>query len=62
MKKRLVIKKWVEKVLLIISAVALVVVASDSDSTKIFLITHLTAGIVLLGSAIVLIKYGREND
>ena len=62
MKKRIVLKKWVENLLLIIMVLAVLVIASDCISTGVFLISHAIAVVILVGSARVIEKYGRDND
>lgn len=62
MKKKLVLKKWVEMLLIGILFVMLVVIASDCDSTFTFAIIHIIAGCIcfLIGS--LLTNYGRNFD
>lgn len=62
MKKRLVLKKWVENIILVIMALALAIVSGECDKMSTFIITHVIALIIFAGSSAVLIKYGREND
>jgi hypothetical protein len=54
--KRRKLKTWVEQVLAIIGMIALIVAGSDSESTKIFIITHIIAGSVLALVGYILIK------
>lgn len=62
MKKRIVLKKWVENLIYIISAIAFIVIGSECDNTIVLLISHSIAGVVLLASGAILNKYGRDND
>ncbi len=62
MKKRIVLKKWVENLIYIISATAFIVIGSECDNNIVLLISHTIAGAVLLASVGILNKYGRDND
>lgn len=62
MKKRLVLKKWVENIILVIMALAFIVITSECDKISTLIITHAIALIIFAGSSAVLSKYGREND
>ena len=62
MKKKLVMKKWVEKVLLVIGLMAVLIGASDYEDTLTFVITHIGAIIVLGLIAVAFVLYGRESD
>lgn len=62
MKKKIVLKKWVEVVLEIILFVCIIIGASECDNTKIFLISHIGAIILLAIVGYILIKYGRDFD
>lgn len=62
MKKKLVMKKWVEVVLIIILFILGFLGFTDSDSTFLFVIVHT---IVILGGIGILYMftfYGREDD
>ena len=62
MKKRLVLKKWVENIILVIMALALVIVSGECDKMSTFIITHAIALIIFVASAFIINKYGRYND
>lgn len=62
MKKKLVMKSWVEKLLLVIGLIAVLMGASDCDNTKYFMITHAVAFIILFIIALMFVFYGREGD
>lgn len=55
--KTLKLRKWVEYTLIIINIFALIVMASDCDSMKVFLISHIIATIVFVVNSNLLIKY-----
>ena len=57
--KKMKLRKWVQALLMIIGAVAIIVLASDCESTMIFIISHIIGAIVLLGIAKILFEYGR---
>lgn len=56
MKRKRKLKTWVEQVLAIIGIIALIVAGSDSESMKVFIITHIIAGSVLALVGYILIK------
>ena len=62
MKKKLVMKSWVEKLLLVIGLIAVLMGASDCDDTKVFLITHGLAFVILLLISLMFVFYGRDGD
>lgn len=62
MKKKLVMKGWVEKLLLVIGLIAVLMGASDCDNIKVFLIIHGLAFIILLFIALMFVFYGREGE
>jgi len=62
MKKKLVLRGWVEKVLGVIVILAVMVVASECDNLLMFAISHIVAGIIILLVAIILLKFGRDSD
>ena len=62
MKKRIVLKKWVENLIYIISGLALLVIVSECDKISTFLITHIIALVIFAGTGLILTKYGRDND
>ena len=60
MKKRLVLKKWVEIVLAIIATIMFMIMGSECDNMLLFVTSHIGAGIIFLLIGIVLVKYGRD--
>lgn len=62
MKKRLVLKKWVENIVLVIIALALIIIGSECDKMSAFLITHTIALIIFVASAFIINRYGRDYD
>lgn len=62
MKKRLVMKGWVEKVLGVIVILAIMIVASECNNPLMFAISHIVAGVIILLIAMVYLKYGRDCD
>lgn len=61
MKKRIVLKKWVEVVLGIIGLICIIICMSECDNTLTFFISHIiSCGIILLIS-VILITYGRSD-
>ena len=62
MKKKLVLRGWVEKVLGVIVILAVMVVASECDNPLVFATSHIVAGIIILLVAIILLKFGRDSD
>ena len=55
--KRRKLRKWVEYSLIIINILAFIVMASDCESTKVFIISHLIALIIFVLNNHLLIKY-----
>lgn len=62
MKKRLVLKKWVENIILVIMALALIIIGSECDKMSAFLITHAIALIIFVASAFIINRYGRDYE
>lgn len=62
MKKKLVLRGWVEKVLGVIVILAIMIVASECNNPLVFAISHLVAGAIILLIAMIFIKYGRNCD
>lgn len=62
MRKKLVLRKWVEVVLGTIFMIALLIAGSECEDTKIFIISHIGAGIVMAIVGYILVKYGRDSD
>lgn len=58
--KKVVLKKWLEVVLIIIDIIAFICLASDSDNLINFCIVHLIASIIFIIVSYILIKYGRD--
>lgn len=55
--KRLKLRKWAEYSLIIINILAFIVMASECESTKVFIISHLIAAIIFVLNSHLLIKY-----
>lgn len=62
MKKKLVLKKWVEMLLLGILFIMFLIIASECDNTFIFAISHIIAGCISAVIGMILIRYGRSCD
>lgn len=62
MKKKLVLRGWVEKLLGVIVILAIMIVASECDNGLMFAISHIVAGVIILLIAMVYLKYGRDCD
>lgn len=57
--KKIVLKKWLESVLIIINFIMFVIFASDMNDTNLFIISHVSALIVFMFNSFILYKYGR---
>lgn len=57
--KRLIFKKWVLEVLYLICFISVLVMASDCDNMKAFIISHIVSVSVLVGCGMLLRKYGK---
>lgn len=55
--KRRKLRKWAEYSLIIINILAFIVMASDCESTKVFIISHLITLIIFVLNSHLLIKY-----
>lgn len=62
MKKKLVLKSWVENLLGIVIILSIMVVASECNNGLIFAISHIGAVIIILLVARILAKYGRDCE
>lgn len=62
MKKKLVLKKGVEKILLVILFIMILIVSSECDNTILFAISHIISGVIALLIGMILVSYGRERD
>ena len=62
MKKKLVLRGWVEKLLGVIVILAIMIVASECDNQLLFAVSHIVAGVIILLIAMILLKYGRDSD
>ena len=62
MKKKLVLRGWVEKLLGVIVILAIMIVASECSNPLMFAISHIVAGVIILLIAMVYLKYGRDCD
>lgn len=59
--KRLVLKDWVVILLAVVNMLALLVMGSDTEDLKLFVITHLVACLIFTGNSMLIIKYGRKE-
>lgn len=59
--KKLVLRKWVAYLLIAINVLAFIVIASDVDDLKLFVVSHLVAGIVFACNSMLIIKYARRG-
>ena len=55
------IKNWVQVLLVIINMLTILIMGSDCEYMKIFIISHLFAGVVFTINSLILLKYGRLN-
>lgn len=62
MKKKIVMKKWVEVVLLIIAFICMLICMSECDNTLTFFINHLLGGVILFIIGMLFVYYGRSDD
>lgn len=62
MKKKLVMKRWVEVVLEIIAFICVLICMSECDDTSTFIISHILGGIILVLIGMMFMSYGREGD
>lgn len=57
--KRIVLKKWVEVVIIFIQVILIMVLGSESDDLKIFIISKLIALLIFGMNSLILFKYSR---
>lgn len=57
MKKRVVLKKWVEYILLTIQFMLILILGAESDNFMIFLISKLIALVIFFVNHLILVKY-----
>ena len=57
--KKLIFKKWVVNVLAIICFISILIMASDCENIKVFVISHIVALAVLTICSLLLKKYGK---
>lgn len=57
--KRIVLKKWVEVVIIFIQVIAFMILGSESDDLKVFIISKLIALLIFGINSIILFKYSR---
>lgn len=57
--KRIVLKKWVEVVLIFIQVILFMILGSESDDLKVFVISKLIALIIFVMNSMILFKYSR---
>ena len=62
MKKKLVMRKWVEAVLSIIAILCITICMCECENTMIFAVSHILGGVILILIAMVFMFYGRESD
>lgn len=62
MKKKLVMKKWVEVVLLMILFGMMFIVMSECENTLMFAISHILGGAVMILISMMFMSYGRGRD
>ncbi len=62
MKKKLVLRKWVEVVLGIIGWICVLICGSECDDMKLFIISHIGAGLILLLIMYIYVKFGRNSE
>ncbi|MBR1653666.1 MAG: hypothetical protein IJ690_02050 [Clostridia bacterium] len=60
MKKR-ILKSWVEKSMIIINIFAIIIIASETTNTTLFVISKIIAFVILLTNSKLIIKYGKEE-
>lgn len=60
--KKLVLKKWVQNLLLGIAFIVIIISASEIEDLSSFIIIHGICGLILTLVAILLFKYGRDYD
>ena len=61
MKRKLVMRKWVEYILLGVLFVAIIVAMSDIENEEIFIITHVADLIIIIFIGLAFMIYGRED-
>lgn len=59
--KKIVLKDWVVVILAIINMFAIMVMGSDCESLKTFLISHLIAASVFILNSMIIVKYGKKE-
>lgn len=59
MKKKVILKKWVEYILLIIQFILILILGAESDNFTIFLISKLIALAIFFVNHLILVKYTR---
>lgn len=57
--KRIVLKKWVEVVIIFIQVLLIMIMASESDDLKVFVISKLIALVIFVINSLILFKYSR---
>ena len=62
MKKKIVMKRWVEVVLEIIAFICILICMSECGDTSTFIISHIGCGIIVLLIGMMFMSYGRESD
>ena len=62
MKKKIVMKRWVEVVLIIVAFICMLICMSECDDTSTFIFSHILGGIILVLIGMMFMSYGREGD
>lgn len=57
--KRIVLKKWVEVVIIFIQVILFMILGSESDDLKVFIVSKLIALILFVINSAILFKYSR---
>ena len=62
MKKKSVMKKWVEVVLIIVAVIVGLICMSECEDTFTFAVSHILGGIVLILIAFMFMSFGRSDE
>lgn len=57
--KRIVLKRWVEVVIIFMQVILIMILGSESDDLKVFVISKLIALIIFVINSLILFKYSR---
>ena len=61
-KRKLYLKKWVEVAIIFIQAILFMIVVSDCDDLKIFIVSKLIALVIFFVNHLILVKYTKLYD